>query len=36
MLTIEIINNLIGVSESFHAAYKLKEIMENQSERDYA
>lgn len=34
MLSIEKINNLIGVSESFHASYKLKGILSNKEERE--
>ena len=34
MLTIDKINELIGVEESFHASYKLTEILENEKERN--
>jgi len=34
MLTIEKINELIGVEESFHASYKLKEILSDQQKRE--
>lgn len=34
MLTIDKINELIGVDESFHASYKLAEIMNNENKRE--
>ena len=34
MLTVEQINRLIGVDESFHASYRLMEVLKDEYERN--